>query len=524
MQDRDPSSLENGRTLLLDRLLAVTVWACLLPAVAGTLLGLTTGTYAISVVDTVGWIILLGLSRLRGHFRLRGTALVAILIIVGTVVLYTVGPYGVGLVWMIAAPSLGGLLFARTGLIVSSAALLGALTLVFALVQLDLGSDVWKANPPPMLWWILVYGSALAVSILTTLPGIELVKRLEASLAESAEAQTALAVQAARTQRLYTEFEYVFTRTPQALLLVNESGAVVLHNQAASDLLEASVGDVVTDLVHDLPADADVHGALVRGRRSDGGDFFAEATVIPCIIDERRYQLVGVVDVDLRERAQRELAASIADRDTLLQEVHHRVKNNLQIVSSLLDLQSASLDSAEARDALQESTLRVRSMALVHQQLYSGGNFASIQLDEYLQSLIRQIIAALGREPDLTLDMDRTAQRLDIALPCGLIANELITNALKHGRSADDRCRLTVTLRASQTHLSLVVTDDGPGLPADWLQRRRSLGSQILRALARQLRAELTVDVSSGTTFTLTVPIEEPKRTPLPAGPVQPVA
>ncbi len=207
------------------------------------------------------------------------------------------------------------------------------------------------------------------------------------------------------------------------------------------------------------------------------------------------------------ERALDDASRSLAEREVLLKEVHHRVKNNLQIVSSLLAMQADRVATPEARGVIDESVHRVRSMALIHQLLYGGTDLSRVDLGGYAQILGSELRGALAPSAELRIDVERADVTVEQAIPCGLVLNELITNALKHGRSADGLNRLHVEVRAAPDGVALVVADQGPGLPPDFAQRRRSsLGMKIVDALARQLGATLQVTSSGGTRFSLLVP------------------
>jgi len=188
--------------------------------------------------------------------------------------------------------------------------------------------------------------------------------------------------------------------------------------------------------------------------------------------------------------------------------VHHRVKNNLQIVSSLLEMQASNADEKTRAD-IADSVQRVRSMALVHQMLYGGEDLARLDFGAYAATMVNQLRSALASDSELQISVDKVELTTERAVPCGLILNELVTNALKHGRSPDGRCRLRIEVRALPAGFALTVGDRGPGLPAaDVSASRRSLGRDIIRGLVRQLRATLTQTSDGGATYTLTVPDE----------------
>ena len=208
-----------------------------------------------------------------------------------------------------------------------------------------------------------------------------------------------------------------------------------------------------------------------------------------------------------------ELRAALKEREVLLQEVHHRVKNNLQVISSLISMQVRSLPRHAGRDALEECRTRVQAIALIHEKLYQSRDYARVPFSEYARSLAGNVFEAAGVAPEsvsLELAIEDVVLAVDKAIPCGLILNELMTNALKHafrnGQSGTIRVELT---SVGGGELRLVVADNGVGLPAGLdLERTPSLGLQLVRMLAQQLGAGLEVEASGGTIFRLTVPGE----------------
>ncbi len=204
----------------------------------------------------------------------------------------------------------------------------------------------------------------------------------------------------------------------------------------------------------------------------------------------------------LWERTVADMTRALEERGVLLKEIHHRVKNNLQIVSSLLAMQASKALSAEARAAIVDSELRVRSISLVHQLLYGSRDDLHVHLGDAARALGQAIVESLGRDARIEVQADEVEVSVDCAIPCCLILNELITNAIKHGRSADGGCLVRVVLSADPQTVVLRVEDEGPGLPADFSARRRaSLGWRIIESLLQQLRGTMRVSAETGACF-----------------------
>jgi two-component sensor histidine kinase len=211
-------------------------------------------------------------------------------------------------------------------------------------------------------------------------------------------------------------------------------------------------------------------------------------------------------DITERKEAQERITASLREKEVLLKEIHHRVKNNLQVISSLVRLQADALADPALRDLFRDVHDRVRSMALVHEKLYESANLAEVQFADYAQSLLAYLWRAHGAAAArirLTLELDPVALSVETAVPCGLILNELAGNALKHAFAGRTEGEVTVALRnGAAGRVSLAVGDNGVGLPpgTDWRQSR-SLGLRLVQMLAGQLNATVEARGGDGTVF-----------------------
>lgn len=220
-----------------------------------------------------------------------------------------------------------------------------------------------------------------------------------------------------------------------------------------------------------------------------------------------------IVDITERRLAEEALRDSLKEKEGLLKEVHHRVKNNLQVITSLLRLESRRRHEPETREVLSDMQGRIRSMALLHETLYKTGRFGRVDLAGYLQQLATQLFRAQNAAPGavgLVLELSPVAVAIDQAIPCGLIVNELLTNSLKHafpdGRSGEVRVGLEVV----GGRVQLRVSDTGAGLSIDFDSRRgASLGLQLVSDLARQLGGALEIGPGPAAVFTLTFASEE---------------
>jgi PAS domain S-box-containing protein len=217
-------------------------------------------------------------------------------------------------------------------------------------------------------------------------------------------------------------------------------------------------------------------------------------------------------DITVRQQAEQQVFASLREKEALLKEVHHRVKNNLQLISSLLNLQASRIESPTIREQFSEIRDRVRSMAMVHENLYRTQSFAGVPIAKPLQDLCEHLVRsyATGAPLEITYELSDVALDLDQAVPCVLIVNELVTNTLKHAFPGERAGRLSLELRRGPEEIiTLTVADDGVGVPPDFNERRReSLGLHLVEDLTDQLQGQLEIKAGGrGTSITITFPV-----------------
>lgn len=214
-----------------------------------------------------------------------------------------------------------------------------------------------------------------------------------------------------------------------------------------------------------------------------------------------------VEDITERKRSQEQIAVSLAEKEVLLKEIHHRVKNNLQVICSLLNLQARSLQDTTITALFKETQNRIRSMALVHEKLYQSNNLAKIELVEYLQDLAQNL--SFSYPVDYSKVIFKTDIQsniflnIDTAVPCGLIVSELISNALKYAFYPGEKGEIYLQAWLNEEqNLVLIVQDSGRGFPDDFeLEKSQTLGLKLVKTLTHQLRGNLELDKTSGTKF-----------------------
>lgn len=202
-----------------------------------------------------------------------------------------------------------------------------------------------------------------------------------------------------------------------------------------------------------------------------------------------------------------ELKKALQEKEMLIKEINHRVKNDLMIISSLLNLQAKYVKDKDDLILFKEAQTRAKSMALLHEKLYQSGKYRSIEFGEYLKGLLKDLYYAFITQPDkIGLEMDIENRELDvrIVVPLALIINELFTNAIKHAFPGDRKGTIRVSFKKKDGFYSLTVSDNGIGLPENFnLNETKTFGLSIVNALTKQINGELSLDSNNGTTFTI---------------------
>ena len=328
-----------------------------------------------------------------------------------------------------------------------------------------------------------------------------------------------------------------------ALFQMDPNGVIVTWNAGAESLLgwkeHEAVGRPAAILFtpedrENGEAEGELEAARIKGRaederwhvRKDGTRFFASG-VLTQVCDEQG-RLLGFAkvmrDVTTRKEQEEQLQRSVSAKDTLVREIHHRVKNNLQVIVSLLSMQARHTNDARISSAFKETETRLRAIARIHERLYGSDDLTSVEFSEYITGLTNELVQLHSAAPDqiqLDLDLVDMALHVERSIPLALIANELILNALKHGlkgRSGRLRVRLAYLPGSTSCEIldtgwaQLQIADDGPGLPPGFdLANSQSMGLRLVNMLVRQLRAHLEVGDGPGASWTINFPLEDPR-------------
>lgn len=274
------------------------------------------------------------------------------------------------------------------------------------------------------------------------------------------------------------------TDNPEELIGRNMFDLVEIKDTeyARSRLQQVMEGEAVESVVHTVTA-------------PDGRIRMLEVQSLPVTYQGK--SAIQIVGRDITERVQyeKELQNSLEEKEVLLQEIHHRVKNNLAIISSMLQIQQLNSNDEKLNSILANSELRVKSIALIHEKLYQSESFSDIGFRSYIEDLVKAIQATNKTEKDISvlLECEDISLNVNQALPCALILNELITNAMIHAFTDRKKGLIRVVLREEDDCIFARIEDNGKGLPEDFEQRSRSMGYTIIKTLIAQLQAEFSL-------------------------------
>lgn len=226
--------------------------------------------------------------------------------------------------------------------------------------------------------------------------------------------------------------------------------------------------------------------------------------------DGKKNFLGVVLDLTERKRAEKVLSESLKEKEILLKEIHHRVKNNLQIISSMLNIQKSFIKDGKAIEIFDESRDRIRSIALLHEKLYQSKNLNQINFTSYIIELAESLVKIYtDSKRRINLEINSSADNvdIDIGMSLGLILNELISNSIKHAFNGQDQGKISIFFTESDNNFNLLVKDNGIGLPKDFsFESARSLGLMLVKSLVDQINGKLHIHVNTGTEFSIKFP------------------
>jgi PAS domain S-box-containing protein len=477
------------------------------------------GLVAMSQVRRLRW-------RLANAILMFATLGVSVGLVLGS-------PHGVQDVATLTLPALvvlAALTMSSRGALVYTA----LVTLMVAILYGIEAAGLRLPTPPPPTEWADMIEAVIIVAVAGIATHL-LADQLRRSIRSGRERGQALAVanatlqqESARLRTSEARLSSLVDASPDGIYQIDLRGTVQSCNRAGAELIGASApGGVIGKNVLDVIAPEEralalvyfaqtVGEGIVRGieltiHRLTEGALIAEFSAAVMRDAEGRPESLMVVARDATERrdSRARLERSNREQQVLLKEIHHRVKNNMQVISSLLSLQAAQMPDDRVRALFAESQNRVRSMALVHEKLYRSASLAEIDFGEYLESVVNELTRGHGRAQIV----GRVSGRgiflpIDTAIPCGLIVNELVSNALKHAFGGLPSGTVDVVIgRRDEEELELVVRDDGIGFPPNRpVSEESSMGLAIVTNLVAQIQGTLERGSGPGSEFRVRFP------------------
>ena len=325
-------------------------------------------------------------------------------------------------------------------------------------------------------------------------------------------------------------FRQLFQNSPISIALLDKRQEIRQVNAAFSETFGYDTEEIkglnIDQLIvpeHEKKEAHEISNTIFEGKpafhsgkrlRKDGGYVDVLIYGVPVTVNEKTVAIFGIyVDISERKQAEEKIKKSLKEKEVLLAEIHHRVKNNLAVITGLLELQVYNTSSEEAIDVLTNSQMRVNSIALIHEKLYQNKNLSEICFEQYLQDLTDAILASMGSSQtdiDISMNIDPVSLTVNQAIPCGLILNEIITNAFKHAYPEKEKGNITINLNRRGDDIYLYVVDDGIGIPDEIdLEDPKSLGIKLIHTLSTQLNAEAEFsNQNPGTKFALQFTLE----------------
>jgi len=348
----------------------------------------------------------------------------------------------------------------------------------------------------------------------------EVNKRLEIEIKDRIKAEQLLEEQYLRTKAIIDSSNYTF------LLTLSISGEITSFNKHLDNYIknisnqELKLGDSFKKYFSKIVSEERLKTfetmleSIKKGKsykfevllKPNEKTYWLEVFMSPIFDIKGKVIEVSMVAHDSSEKKEISLnvAESLKEKEILLKEIHHRVKNNLQVISSILNLQSSFVTDEKTLEILQESRNRIRTMAVIHENLYRTEDFSSINFSNYLQNLLGNLVASyrINEEVVLVTELEDVDLILDQAIPCGLLVNELITNALKYAWKQGEKGTITIHLSQKKNIIHLYIFDDGVGLPFNFKDNKpETLGLQLVETLLEQLDGELDVENENGTKY-----------------------
>lgn len=308
--------------------------------------------------------------------------------------------------------------------------------------------------------------------------------------------------------------EAIFIESTDGRILDVSESACKMFGYSREEMLNLKVYDLVPPGTQAIKAE-DLINNKEPGKPIEWVNIRSNGEIFPVELSARIHEIGGepvvlvvVRDITNRKKSEEQLHKAIQEKEVLLRELHHRVKNNLQVMTSLLGLQSEMLKDKKAKEALRVTQMRVKSIALIHEELYQAKDLANVNFGEYLKLLIENLSEVYNANPRIQfhLDLNGTQLNVDTAVPLGMIVNELVTNSLKYAFPGNRRGNISIQLHPVEgSSYLMVIEDDGVGIGNDFeTKQHNSLGMQLVQILAQQLSGKVEIERGQGTRFNVT--------------------
>ena len=387
-----------------------------------------------------------------------------------------------------------------------------SISIYIFLFAINFSSPLATNIPPPLLYIMRISFNITAIfcEIIIIYSFINVYDRAEKTLDES-------------NILLEQQFESIFNNSYDALFVV-DSGAkkIIKANKRAVELFEmeqesdfySSYGlDFHKNAVSKKELDFMTNEVLTKGvyrgevvyKTKKGNEFWGALAIREMIINEKRYQSVRVADITPQKEFAKKIQDSLNEKEILLSEIHHRVKNNLAVISGLLGLQSSYVEDERAKELFEESRNRIHSMALIHDKLYQHETFAKIDFAEYIKDLVQQIKKSYNpANTNIQFVITCNDIFLDIknAVPVGLILNELISNSYKHAFMGKENGEIKIVCTKMGDKFTMMVSDDGNGFDfQEGFEKPKSLGLTLVKALSDQIGGNVKINSEKGAAY-----------------------
>lgn len=549
--DDTVESLADIREKLLDTILKVSL-VMIVPAVISSLIRIPTiGFKPIMALQAATIPLVIGLYFAHGRMSssMRSIIFVSWVLVLGLVGLINFGLVGGGKIFLLViAPLISVIIIGRNAGLMTLAAAMVIMSTVAVLAitgYMDWDFDIWKYMVSYSSWIDQIIGVGIIITtILLTISRIHgfldsSIMALEKRNREIVKAYAALEEEtiklsrAEETRRQHeARFNAVVDYMPYvAIQTCDRDGRVLSWNHATETIFGIEKDDALGRTLDRLMLTPEETSAFNRSLaaidtsnkpgepsewRFTGKDGTAKILLsatfpIPGVGGSREFVRMDM-DITEPKRTEEKIISSLKEKEVLLQEIHHRVKNNLQLIISLLNLQSEKANNTMLTEGFMEANNRVYSMALIHEQLYQSNDFSRIDLAHYIQTLASELckaVSAPSGSVKMTFNMEPTYCGIDTAIPCGLIVNEIVSNALKYAfpdRSEPGEISISIHCR-EENMIMLSISDNGIGLP-DHVnpQTVKTLGVQLITILVKQIKGTYVIHRNGGTRWEIVFP------------------